>query len=117
MTERKQCARPNSKAGLGLVFLLLFSTLGTLAVTPSASANSSQSLGIASASQPDETKWYSSFGNIEFTVEIYNYAGAPAGLNRGMAWYVCEGDVTSSACKSNYEEKGIINIGNVNPSI
>ena len=116
MTERKQCARPNSKAGIGLVFLLLFSTLGTLAVAPSASANSNQSLGILDASSPDETKWYSSFGNIEFTVEIYNYAGAAAGLNRGVSWYVCEGDVTSSACKSNFDEKGIINIGNINPS-
>jgi hypothetical protein len=116
MTERKQCARPNSKAGIGLVFLLLFSTLGTLAVTPSASANSNQSLGIVSASEPDQTKWYSSFESIDFTIEIYNYAGAAAGLNRGMSWYVCEGDVSSSVCKSGYEEKGIINIGNVNPS-
>ena len=116
MTERKQCVRPNSKAGISLVFLLLFSTLGTLAVAPSVSANTNQSLGILSAIEPDETKWYSSFESIDFTIEIYNYAGAAAGLNRGMSWYVCEGDVSSSVCKSGYDEKGIINIGNVNPS-
>ena len=99
MTERKQCVRPNSKAGISLVFLLLFSTLGTLAVAPSVSANTNQSLGILSAIEPDETKWYSSFESIDFTIEIYNYAGAAAGLNRGMSWYVCEGDVSSSVCK------------------
>ncbi|HJM54776.1 MAG TPA: hypothetical protein QGI72_00865, partial [Poseidonia sp.] len=70
MTERKQCARPTQKAGIGLVFLLLFSTLGTLALAPTATANGNQSLGIVSASQPVENRWFSSFDNIEFSVDI-----------------------------------------------
>jgi len=116
MTERKQCARPTQKAGIGLVFLLLFSTLGTLALAPTATANGNQSLGIVSASQPVENRWFSSFDNIEFSVDIANYAGAAAGLNRGLSWYACEGDISASLCKSTYDAKGIISVGNINPS-
>jgi len=116
MTERKQGAGPTQKTGIGLVFILLFSALGTMAMAPLAAANPNQSLGVVGASQPAEDAWFSSFDNIEFSVDIYNYAGTSAGLNRGMSWYVCEGDIASSLCKSNYDEKGLINIGNINPS-
>ena len=66
MTERKQGAGPTQKTGVGLVFILLFSALGTMAMAPVATATSNESLGIVGASQPVEDAWFSSFENIEF---------------------------------------------------
>ena len=114
MTQRKPRDSPHANKSLFLVSLMLASIMGALVLAPSASAALNQSLGLKNGVSPAPNSWHSSFDPMSFTVEVENLATNPAGLNRGLAWYACEGNVTANMCKSNYEEKGVINIGNIN---
>ena len=113
MSERKPWAKTNTKASFGFVLLLLFSSLGALLTSPTSSASVSGSLGLTDSASPTEDSWYSSFDTMTFSVEVTNLYGTPSASNRGLAWYVCEGDLTSSACKSTYDEKGLFSIGSL----
>ena len=113
MSERKPWAKTNTKASFGFVLLLLLSSLGALLTSPTSSAAVSGSLGLTDSVSPTEDSWYSSFDTMTFSVEVTNLYGTPSASGRGLAWYVCEGEVTSSACKSTFDEKGLFSIGSL----
>ena len=113
MTERKQREISQRRTSLGFVVMLLFSTLGVLATVPVSSANLTGSIGISGSASPTPDAWFSSFDTINFEAEVTNYYASPSGSARTLTWYACDGDVTSSACKSVYEETGQFNMGNI----
>ena len=113
MTERKQREITQRRTSLGFVVMLLFSTLGVLATVPVSSANLTGSIGISGSASPTPDAWFSSFDTINFEAEVTNYYASPSGSARTLTWYACDGEVTSSACKSVYEETGQFNMGNI----
>lgn len=113
MSERKPWAKTNTRASFGFVLLLLFSSLGALLTAPASSASVSGSLGLTDSASPTEDSWYSAFDTMTFSVEVSNLYATPSANGRGLAWYVCEGEVTSSTCKSNFDEKGLFSIGSL----
>ena len=113
MTERKQREIPHCKTSLGFVVMLLLSTLGVLAIAPASSANVTGSIGISGSTSPVPGAWHSSFDTIGFEADVTNYYASPSGAARTLTWYACEGNITSSICKSVYEETGQFNMGNI----
>lgn len=113
MTERKQREIPHRRTSLGFVVMLLLSTLGVLATAPASSANVTGSIGISGSTSPVPGAWYSSFDTIGFEADVTNYYASPSGAARTLTWYACEGNITSSICKSVYEETGQFNMGNI----
>ena len=90
---------------ISLVFLLLFASFTGLLTIPIVSASESGDLAILGTNHPLEDSWGSSWDTILFNTTISNQ-GLQSIANRGMRWYVCEGEVDSSICKSNYDERG-----------
>ena len=90
---------------ISLVFLLLFASFTGLLTIPAVSASESGDLSIQATNFPLEDSWGSSWDPIQFNVSISN-EGLQSISNRGMWWYVCEGEVEASICKSNFDDRG-----------
>ena len=114
MSERKQRKESQKRTGLGFVLMLLLSSLGALAVSPTASAAVSGSLGITTSSAPVPDGWYSSFDAIEFTAEVTNHYLSTSGATRTLSWYACSGQVTETECRSTFSATGSFAMQNIN---
>jgi len=90
---------------ISLVSLLLFASFAGLLTIPSVAATESGDLSIQATNTPLEDAWGSSWDPILFTASISNQ-GLQSVSNRALWWYVCEGDVETSICKSNYDDRG-----------
>ena len=90
---------------ISLVFILLFASYTGLLTLPNAAAAESGDLSIQASNTPLEDSWGSSWDPIQFNTTISNQ-GLQSIANRGMKWYVCEGEVEASVCKSDYDARG-----------
>ena len=90
---------------ISLVFLLLFAAFTGVMALPAASASESGDLSIQATNFPLEDSWGSSWDPIQFNVSISN-EGLQSLSNRGMWWYVCQGEVEASIGKSNFDYRG-----------
>lgn len=113
MSERKQRRESQKRTGLGFVLMLLLSSLGALAISPTASAAVSGSLGITTSSSPVPDGWYASLDAVEFTAEVTNHYLSPSGATRTLTWYACSGQVTEATCKSTFAATGSFAMQNI----
>ena len=90
---------------ISLVFLLLFASFTGLLTIPSAIASESGDLAIQATNAPLSDSWGSSWDPIVFNTTISNQ-GLQSISNRVLWWYVCEGEIDTSICKSNFDERG-----------
>jgi len=81
-----------------LVFLLLFASFTGLLTIPNAIAAESGDLAIQATNSPLSDSWGSSWDPIIFNTTISNQ-GLQSIANRGLWWYVCEGEIETSVCK------------------
>ena len=90
---------------ISLVLILLFASFTGLLTIPSAAAIESGDLSIQATNAPLEDAWGSSWDTVLFNTSIANQ-GLQSSTGRGLWWYVCEGEVETSICKSNYDDRG-----------
>ena len=99
---------------ISLVFLLLFASFTGLLTLPSAAASESGDLSIDTTNTPIEDSWISSWELVGFNLTITNQGLQPI-PNRGLWWYVCEGEIETTICKSNYVERGSFSLSTIYP--
>ncbi len=99
---------------ISLVFILLFASYTGLLTLPTAAAAESGDLSIQATNSPLEDSWGSSWNPIQFNITISNQ-GLQSIANRGLKWYVCEGDIETSICKSNYDDRGSFSLPTIYP--
>ena len=104
--SRYDPSNSSRKSGsISLVFLLLFASFTGLLTIPSAIASESGDLAIQATNAPLSDSWGSSWDPIVFNTTISNQ-GLQSISNRVLWWYVCEGEIDTSICKSNFDERG-----------
>ena len=99
---------------ISLVSILLFASFAGLLTIPSVAAAESGDLSIQATNTPLEDAWGSSWDPILFNVSISNQ-GLQSIANRGLWWYICEGEVETSICKSNYDDRGSFSLPAIYP--
>lgn len=99
---------------LSLVFILLFASFTGLLSLPIAAAAESGDLSIQATIEPLEDSWGSSWDSIEFNISISNQ-GLQSIANRALKWYVCEGEVETGICKSNFDDRGSFSLPTIYP--
>jgi hypothetical protein len=116
MSERKPRKGSTKHFGLGLVAMLLLSSMGGLLLVPATSANHTVSgnLGITASLSPTPDTWYQNFDVITFTAEVTNHYTTPSGNTRTLNWYACSGNITVNLCKSTYTDTGTFLVPNIN---
>ena len=113
--SRNATSDSRRKSGsISLVSILLFASFAGLLTIPSAAAAESGNLTIQGTNTPLENSWGSSWEPIHFTTPISNQ-GLQAISNRALWWYVCEGEVDTSICKSNYDDRGSFSLPTIHP--
>ncbi len=103
----------SKSSSLCLVLLLLISSLGGLATLPKVSASVTGDLAITDGISPSKDNWASSYDTFSFTAQVKNQGLGSAGLDRGMRWYICSGDIDGSVCKSNFDARGQFATANI----
>lgn len=115
MSERKQRKGRNQHTGLGLVALLVLSTLVSLAAAPTASAAVGGNLGIMSSTSPLADTYYQNMDEVTFSADVTNHRATASGAARTLTWFACEGVVTVPECKSVHESTGTFTMPNIAP--
>jgi hypothetical protein len=113
MSERKPRNGMHQHTGIGLVTLLVLSTMASLAMVPSASAAVSGNLGIEASSSPLPDAYYKNMDAVSFSTELTNHGLTATGAGRTLTWFACEGIVTVSACKSVHEASGTFTVPSI----
>jgi len=106
MSERKQRNGWRQHKGVGLVTLLVLSTMASLAVAPTASAAVSGNLGIMDSASPLGDAYYQNTDLLTFSADVTNHRATASGASRTLTWYACEGDVDIPSCKSVHAATG-----------
>ena len=107
----------NQKSCFTFVFLLLFTSLSGIAMSPNSEAAAGGDLGINTSAYPLEGTWIAAYDSILFQVEIENYHASPSSSGRVLDWYVCEGETNYNTCISSSIEDGSITIPSILPGI
>ncbi len=114
MSEYPKGLNRNVKSCFSFVFLLLFSTLGTLNLAPNVEASTGGNLGIIDSDNPLPDTWIAPYDSILFTAVVENFYQTPS-QNRVISWYVCEGVNPSNVCISSSVDDGTITINQLLP--
>jgi len=96
----------SSKKSICLVGLLLLSTLGGIALTPTVSASVTGDYEITDSISPLPDAHYSSWDPIDITIEVTNTGFYYNSQSRNMEWFVCEGVKTENDCFNQREDYG-----------
>ena len=102
----------SSRKSIGLVGLLLLSTLGGIALTPSVSATVSGDYEITNTIFPMDNLSMSSWDSVDLEVEVKNSGFFYNTQARSIEWYVCEGVQDETSCYNDREEYGA---GSIDP--
>ena len=102
----------SSKKSIGLVGLLLLSTLGGIALTPSASATVSGDYEITNTIFPMDNLSMSSWDSVDLEVQVKNSGFFYNTQARSIEWYVCEGVQDETSCYNDREDYGA---GSIDP--
>lgn len=102
----------SSKKSIGLVGLLLLSTLGGIALTPSASATVSGDYEITNTIFPMDNLSMSSWDSVNLEVQVKNSGFFYNTQARSIEWYVCEGVQDETSCYNDREDYGA---GSIDP--
>lgn len=102
----------SSRKSIGLVGLLLLSTLGGIALTPSASATVSGDYEITNTIFPMDNLSMSSWDSVDLEVQVKNSGFFYNTQARSIEWYVCEGVQDETSCYNNREDYGA---GSIDP--
>jgi len=113
MSERKPRNGMHQHTGIGLVTLLVLSTMASLTMAPSASAAVSGNLGIEASPSPLPNAYYKNMDAVSFSTELTNHGLTATGAGRTLTWFACEGIVTASACKSVHEASGTFTVPSI----
>ena len=96
----------SSKKSIGLVGLLVLSTLGGIALSPTASASVTGDYEITDSISPLQDAHYSSWDPIDVQVKISNTGFYYNTQTRNIEWFVCEGAQTENDCFNQREDYG-----------
>ena len=102
----------SSRKSIGLVGLLLLSTLGGIALTPSASATVSGDYEITNTIFPMDNLSMSSWDSVDLEVQVKNSGFFYNTQARSIEWYVCEGVQDETSCYNDREDYGA---GSIDP--
>ena len=98
--------RVSSKKSIGLVALLLFSSLSAIMLAPNAAAAVSGDYEISDTISPRDGIYLSSWDAVSFEVQVKNPGFFYNTQPRGIEMFVCEGDKDESSCFNDREEYG-----------
>ena len=96
--------RRSSKKSIGLVALLLLSSLGGIMLVPNAAADVSGDYEISTSISPSDGIYLSSWDPIEFEVQVTNPGFFFNSQPRGIEMFICEGDQDETSCYNDKEE-------------
>ena len=102
----------SSRKSIGLVGLLLLSTLGGIALAPSASATVSGDYEITNTIFPMDNLSMSSWDSVDLEVQVKNSGFFYNTQARSIEWYVCEGVQDETSCYNDREDYGA---GSIDP--
>ena len=102
----------SSRKSIGLVGLLLLSTLGGIALAPSASATVSGDYEITNTIFPMDNLSMSSWDSVNLEVQVKNSGFFYNTQARSIEWYVCEGVQDETSCYNDREDYGA---GSIDP--
>ena len=102
----------SSKKSIGLVGLLLLSTLGGIALSPTASASVNGDYEITDSISPMPGVHYSYWDPVDIEVKVTNTGFYYNNQPRTIEWFVCEGVQTENDCYNQREESGT---GSISP--
>lgn len=102
----------SSRKSIGLVGLLLLSTLGGIALTPPVSATVSGDYEITNTIFPMDNLSMSSWDSVDLEVEVKNSGFFYNTQARSIEWYVCEGVQDETSCYNDREDYGA---GSIDP--
>ena len=97
----------SSKKSIGLVGILLLSTLSGILLVPNASANVSGDYEITSTIYPSQNLTMSSWDTFSFTVQVSNSGFFYNSQARTIEWFTCEGIQDESTCFNDRDDYGI----------
>ena len=104
----------STKSSIGLVALLILSSLGSIQLAPTASASVSGDYEITASISPLPGDYISAWDPVYFEVEVTNSGFFFNSQTRSIEWFVCEGDLDESSCYNDREDYGI---GNIEPVV
>ena len=102
----------SSRRSIGLVALLLVSTLGSISLVPTASANVSGDYEITASISPLPGDYMTAWDPITLEVKVTNSGFFYNSQARSIEWFICEGIQDSSSCYNDREDYGI---GSIEP--
>ena len=111
-TGTSHSSKRSVKSSIGLVALLIASSLGMIISAPIASASVSGDYEVTSSVYPIPDTYMSSWDPISLTVEVSNTGFFYNSQPRTIEWFVCEGSQTEIDCYNDREEYGI---GSIEP--
>mgnify|MGYP005726824281 CR=1 FL=1 len=106
--------RHSSKRSIGLVSLLILTSIGGIIATPSAAASVSGDYEITASVSPLPGDYMSAWDPVYMEVEITNSGFFYNTQPRSVEWFVCEGNQLENDCYNNREGYGI---GSIDPII
>ena len=96
----------SSKKSIGLVGLLLLSTLGGIALTPTVSASVTGDYEITDSISPLPDAHYSSWDPIDIKIKVTNTGFYFNTQSRNLEWFVCQGVQTENDCFNQKDDYG-----------
>ena len=104
--------RHSSKKSIGLVALMILSSLGGILLAPTASASVSGDYEITTSISPRPDIYMSAWDPVYIEVEVKNSGFFYNSESRSIEWFVCEGFQTETDCYNDREDYGI---GSIEP--
>ena len=98
--------RRSSKKSIGLVGLLVLSSLGGILLAPTASASVSGDYEITASISPRPDVFMSSWDPISIEVQVTNSGFFINSQSRPIEWFVCEGYQDENSCYIDREDHG-----------
>ena len=102
----------SSRSSIGLVSLLILSSLGAVLMAPTASASVSGDYEISASLSPLPGDYMSAWDPVYFEVEVTNSGFFYNTQTRSIEWFVCEGIQDETSCYNDREDYGI---GSIEP--
>ena len=102
-TGTSHSSKRSVKSSIGLVALLIASSLGMIISAPIASASVSGDYEVTSSVNPIPDTYMSSWDPISLTVEVSNTGFFYNSQPRTIEWFVCEGSQTEIDCYNDRE--------------
>ena len=104
--------RHSSKKSIGLVALMILSSLGGILLAPTASASVSGDYEITTSISPRPDIYMSAWDPVYIEVQVKNSGFFYNSESRSLEWFVCEGFQTETDCYNDREDYGI---GSIEP--